>query len=159
MRITGNGVNWWGNAAGLYDRGQRPEPGAVMAFRASGNMSRGHVAVVRQVLGPREVLIDHANWSGPGIRPGSVMRNVRVIDVSDRNDWTAVRVQSGHNSAAFGRTYPIFGFIYNRPEDSLNSGTAYASMPDRSTVQYEQVAEMPDVLAASLSGTAASRRR
>jgi hypothetical protein len=87
------------------------------------------------------------------------MRNVRVIDVSDRNDWTAVRVQSGHNSAAFGRTYPIFGFIYNRPEDSPNGGTAYAGMPDRSTVQYEQVAEMPDVLAASLSGTTASRRR
>jgi surface antigen len=146
MQITGNGVNWWGNAAGIYHRGQQPEPGAVMAFRASGNMSRGHVAVVRRVLGRREVQIDHANWGGPGIRRGSVMRNVRVIDVSDRNDWTAVRVQSGHDSDAFGRTYPIFGFIYNRPDeqapkDWANDGTAYASRPG---IRYEQVAEMPD---------------
>ncbi len=141
MQITGNGVNWWGNAAGIYHRGQQPEPGAVMAFRASGNMSRGHVAVVRRVLGRREVQIDHANWGGPGIRRGSVMRNVRVIDVSDRNDWTAVRVQSGHDSNAFGRTYPIFGFIYNRPDEQANDGTAYASRPG---IRYEQVAEMPD---------------
>ncbi len=141
MQITGNGVNWWGNAAGIYHRGQQPEPGAVMAFRASGNMSRGHVAVVRRVLGRREVQIDHANWGGPGIRRGTVMRNVRVIDVSDRNDWTTVRVQSGHASDAFGRAYPIFGFIYNRPDEQANDGTAYASRPG---IRYEQVAEMPD---------------
>lgn len=93
MQVTGNGGDWWGNAAGLYDRGQRPEPGAVMAFRANQGMTRGHVAVVRHVLNRREVLIDHANWGGPGIRKGSVMHNVSVVDVSDNNDWTAVKVQ------------------------------------------------------------------
>ncbi|MFC7539462.1 CHAP domain-containing protein [Siccirubricoccus deserti] len=56
---------WWHNAAGLYARSQRPEPGAVMAFRSSGGMSRGHVAVVRQILGPRELLIDHADGPAP----------------------------------------------------------------------------------------------
>ncbi|MDB5373860.1 MAG: amidase [Belnapia sp.] len=144
MQVSGNGGDWWGNAAGLYDRGQRPEAGAVMAFRANQGMSRGHVAVVRQVLNRREVLIDHANWGGPGIRRGSVMQNVTVVDVSDRNDWSAVKVQSGYNAEAFGRTYPTYGFIYNRPDDAANTGTAYAGLPLRRSARYEQVADAPE---------------
>jgi surface antigen len=144
MQVTGNGGDWWGNAAGLYDRGQRPEPGAVMAFRANQGMSRGHVAVVRQVLNSREVRIDHANWGGPGIRRGSVMQNVTVVDVSDRNDWSAVKVQSGWNAEAFGRTYPTYGFIYNRPDDAATSGTAFAGLPLRRSARYEQVADAPE---------------
>lgn len=144
MQVTGNGGDWWGNAAGLYDRGQRPEPGAVMAFRANQGMSRGHVAVVRQVVNAREVRIDHANWGGPGIRRGSVMQNISVVDVSDRNDWSAVKVQSGWNAEAFGRTYPTYGFIYNRPDDAVNTGTAYAGLPVRRSTRYEQVADAPE---------------
>jgi surface antigen len=143
LQISGNGGDWWGNAAGLYDRGQRPEPGAVMAFRATGGMSRGHVAVVRQVAGPREVRIDHANWGGPGIRPGTVMQDVSVIDVSDANDWSEVRVQVGHDDTAFGRVYPTYGFIYNRPDDGVHTGTAYAGMPLNRSIRYEQLADMP----------------
>jgi surface antigen len=144
VQITGNGGDWWNNAAGLYDRGQRPEPGSVMAFRATGGMSRGHVAVVRQVVGRREVRIDHANWGGPGIRRGSVMQDVSVIDVSDANDWSAVRVQSGRDGNAFGHVYPTYGFIYNRPDDGVNTGTAYAGMQLHRSIRYEQVAEMPE---------------
>lgn len=144
MQVTGNGGDWWTNAAGLYDRGQRPESGAVMAFRATGGMSRGHVAVVRHVVGPREVRIDHANWGGPGIRRGSVMQDVSVIDVSATNDWSEVRVQSGYNDNAFGRVYPTYGFIYNRPDDGVNTGTAYAGMQLHRSTRYEQLAEMPD---------------
>ncbi len=139
MAISGDGWQWWRNASGLYARGQQPEPGAILAFRSSGRMSRGHVAVVRRVLGPRHLLIDHANWAGPGIRRGSVMHNVSVVDVSENNDWTAVRVQSGHNSSVFGRVYPTYGFIYNRPEDG---GTAFASR-QRRPLQLEQIAEVP----------------
>ena len=115
MTISGDARLWWYNAAGAYRRGQEPERGAVLAFMASGGMSRGHVAVVSQVVNDRTLLIDHANWGGPGIRRGTVMRSVTVVDVSDRNDWTAVRVQVGHSAEAFGRTYPTHGFIYNRP--------------------------------------------
>jgi len=141
MEIRGNGGDWWSNAAGSYDRGQRPEPGSVMAFRATGGMSRGHVAVVSRVLSPRELLIDHANWGGPGIHKGSVMHNVSVVDVSDNNDWTAVRVQVGYDSNSFGRVYPTYGFIYNRPDG--DTGTAYAAAPMRRSLQMEQVAELP----------------
>ncbi len=145
MQVSGNGGQWWHNAAGLYARGGRPEPGSVMAFRASGGMSRGHVAVVSQVLGPRHVQIDHANWSGPGLRRGTVTRNVNVIDVSERNDWSAVRVQVGHDAGSFGRTYPTYGFIYNRPD----SPSYFAGVPTR-TIQastdaptWREVAEAP----------------
>jgi surface antigen len=142
MQISGNGGQWFHNAAGLYDRGNRPESGAVMVFRSAGSMSRGHVAVVRQVINPREVQIDHANWGGPGIRRGSVMQNVSVVDVSDRNDWSAVKVQVGHDADTFGRTYPLHGFIYNRPDAS--TGTLYAGMPIRRNARFEQVAEAPE---------------
>ncbi|WP_376091111.1 CHAP domain-containing protein [Roseomonas sp. CCTCC AB2023176] len=116
MDVSGNGGQWWYNAAGVYARGQRPEPGSVLAFRSYGGMSAGHVAVVERILSPREITIHHANWGGPGIRRGSVMRNVSVLDVSEANDWTAVRVQVGHDTVNHGRVYPTFGFIHNRLE-------------------------------------------
>ncbi len=124
MAITGNGREWWHNAAGLYARGNEPEVGSVLAFPASGGMRLGHVAVVSRVLSAREVLVDHANWAGPGIRRGTVMRGVSVIDVSPDNDWTQVRVQVGWTKGSYGRVYPTYGFIYNRPD--LTGGTMLA---------------------------------
>ena len=121
MAISGNGRDWWYNAAGLYARGNRPEVGSVMAFPGSGGMRAGHVAVVEQVVSSREVLIHHANWAGPGIRRGSIMRGVSVIDVSAANDWTQVRVQVGHNAENYGRPYPVYGFIHNRPDTTGGS--------------------------------------
>ena len=115
IAISGDARLWWHNAANLYYRGQAPERGAVLAFMATGGMTRGHVAVVSRVLDDRTILIDHSNWGGPGVRRGTVMRGVQVMDVSDRNDWSAVRVQVGYSTEAFGRTYPTYGFIYNRP--------------------------------------------
>lgn len=123
MAISGNGRDWWHNAAGAYDRGNRPEVGSVMAFPASGGMRAGHVAVVERVVSQRELLIHHANWGGPGIRRGSIMRGVSVIDVSPHNDWTQVRVQVGHSSEYYGRVYAVYGFIHNRAP----GGTVMAS--------------------------------
>ncbi|MFN6954032.1 MAG: CHAP domain-containing protein [Acetobacteraceae bacterium] len=113
--IRGNARDWWRNAAGIYDRTQTPEIGAVLSFRASGGMRMGHVAVVEQVLGARHILIHHANWEGPGIAKGTVTRGISVIDVSENNDWTAVRVQTGLTRGVYGRIYPTDGFIHNRP--------------------------------------------
>jgi hypothetical protein len=135
MQISGDARLWWYNAAGTYARGNSPERGSVMAFKSSGGMRRGHVAVVSRVVNDRTVLIDHANWAGPGIRSGTVMRGVTVIDVSDRNDWSAVRVQVGWNNDSFGRVYPTYGFIYNRPHGA-RSLTAEAQ-------RIQEVAEAP----------------
>lgn len=147
MDISGNGGQWWYNAAGLYARGQRPEPGSVLAMPSSGGMRAGHVAVVERVVSPREITIHHANWGGPGIRRGSVMRGVSVVDVSDRNDWSVVRVQAGHDNSTFGRVYPVQGFIYNRP-DSAAGGMLAASQPRSRNVgvlQQGRYATMDDL--------------
>lgn len=119
IQIRGNAREWWQAAAGRYARGQRPEAGAVLAFPPSGRMRLGHVAVVSRVINPRLIEIDHSNWRGPGIRPRQAMRGVRVQDVSENNDWTRVRVQTGWTSHAFGRVFPTHGFIYNRPPTSM----------------------------------------
>ena len=117
MNISGNGWQWWGNAAGSYARGHQPEAGSVLAFRSIGHMRYGHVAVVSQVLAPRHVLIDHANWGGPGIRRGTVMQNVHVIDVSESNDW------SGCRSAAM----PAASVAPTRPMASSTTGRTMAA--------------------------------
>lgn len=129
MQISGNGGEWWNNSAGRYARGQRPQIGSVLSFRSSGGMRLGHVAVVSRIVQPRVLEIDHANWGGPGIRRGTVMRNVRVIDVSDDNTWTRVRVQVGWTSENFGREYPTDGFIHNRPAGSFVAGVDDAMRP------------------------------
>jgi len=105
VEIRGNAITWWGKAHGLYERGVQPVEGAVMAFAATGGMPMGHVAVVSDILSPREVRIDHANW-----KRNKVTLGMTVQDVSAANDWSEVRVES--NPGSFGKVYPINGFIY-----------------------------------------------
>ena len=110
IEIIGNAWTWWDSASGVYQRGNAPEPGSVLAFRAAGAMRLGHVAVVSQMVSPREIEIEHANWL-----PGRINRGVPVVDVSPRNDWTAVRVELARQNGDFGNIYPTYGFIYDRP--------------------------------------------
>ena len=123
IELSGNAANWWDNAAGVYGRGQRPAPGSVLAFTANGHMPLGHVAVVSRLVNGREIEIDHANWAGAGAYRGGVARGVAVVDVSERNDWTAVRVAIGQ-SGDFGSVYPTYGFIY----DQADTGVRVASV-------------------------------
>ena len=44
-----------------------------------------------------------------------ISRNVAVVDVSEANNWSAVRVELGRDGT-FGSVYPTYGFIYNRPD-------------------------------------------
>ncbi len=116
MDIKGNAKDWWGNAAGQYARGSRPESGSVMSFRDTAGMRLGHVAVVTRVVDSRMVEIDHANWRGPGATKGNVFKSIPVMDVSENNDWSRVRVGLGHTGEYGGTVYPTNGFIYDRPE-------------------------------------------
>lgn len=117
IQVAGNAWQWWNNATGLYARGDRPEAGSVLNFRANGRMQLGHVAVVSRVINAREVIVDHANWPNGGGR-GGVSHNVAVVDVSEANNWSAVRVELG-NRGEFGSVYPTYGFIYDRPDTGL----------------------------------------
>jgi hypothetical protein len=111
IRLFGDAWRWWSAAAGLYNRGTQPEAGSVLSFRPDVRMPLGHIAVVTRVIDQREIEIDHANWA-----PGAIGRQVRVLDVSAGNDWTAVRVELPERDH-FGAVYATNGFIYGWPID------------------------------------------
>ena len=92
-------------------RGPEPQPGAVMAFSATRANPLGHVAVVSKVEDSRRIEVNHANW-----RRNKVSLGMAVIDVSEKNDWSAVRLES--NPGSFGRVYPIQGFILPQPPEN-----------------------------------------
>jgi hypothetical protein len=154
IALTGNAWQWWNNAEGRYARGRVPEQGSILAFRSNGRMRLGHVAVVSRVVNSREIIIDHANWGGAG---GTISKGVPVVDVSEANNWTAVRVGLGR-SADFGSVYPTYGFIYDRPDNGLLMAKNEAPAPaptlnpvpsdlrpaaERPWRMYEEVAEAP----------------
>jgi surface antigen len=156
IAVTGNAWEWWQNAAGVYARGSVPEPGSVLTFRSNDRMRLGHVAVVGTVINSREIEIDHANWWGAGMQ-GGIAKNIPVVDVSENNDWTAVRVGLGR-SGDFGSVYPTYGFIYDRPDNGMMEASAGAPAPkpalnpapsdlrpttERGWDTYEEVAEAP----------------
>lgn len=126
IQIFGDAWTWWDQAAGRYERGFRPKVGAVMAFKPHGNMRLGHVAAVSRIVNSRTVLLRHANWSPINGRRGQIEDDVRAVDVSPDNDWSEVRVWFDPIQAIGGTSWPIQGFIYNRPAKRLDSGTVLA---------------------------------
>lgn len=109
VEIRGNAYTWWNQAEGKYQRGHEPRVGAVMAMPSYGSMRNGHVATIAKVISDREVLLDHANWS----RPGMIERGVRAVDVSEKGDWSRVRVWHAGSRDLGITSYPVSGFIYN----------------------------------------------
>lgn len=112
IEIFGDAHTWWTQAQGRFATGERPRTGAVLAFQSSGRMRLGHVAVVSEVLTDRVIRVTHANWGGSR---GKVEENVTVVDVSDANDWSAVKVWYNPINDLGTSVYPTHGFIYNRP--------------------------------------------
>jgi surface antigen len=112
IELYGDAWLWWSQAAGRYERGYVPQLGSVLSFRSGARMPLGHVAVVAGIIGSRRIKIDHANWD----TPGRISRSAQVLDVSPRNDWTAVRVEGGEGND-FGAVYATNGFIYRRPSE------------------------------------------
>lgn len=153
--LSGNARDWWENSRGVYARGSAPEPGSVLNFRAIRRMPYGHVAVVRSVEDNRTIVIDQSHWGQNG-----VAKNVRVIDVSPKNDWSAVRVALNSRTETFGSIYPTYGFIYGRPDNGVmmanNTATPTANSAHSRTmstasfdalkhpVSSTEVAEAPD---------------
>lgn len=107
INLRGDAYTWWGSAAGIYQRGSQPAPGSVLVLAQTNRLRSGHVAVVRQVISSREILVDHANWV-----PGTVINNQSVYDVSPANDWTMPRFFN-LEAGVYGSVYPAYGFIYN----------------------------------------------
>lgn len=122
VQISGNAREWWGKAEGTYERGHEPKAGAILAFSGTRAMPYGHVAVVRKIVDDRHILIDHANWSGPG----AVDRGVVAVDVSAAGDWSEVRVWYAPTKSVGLRASPAHGFIYPRTMSAKADGAPAA---------------------------------
>lgn len=107
IRIWGDAYTWWDKARGRFERDSEPQSGDVMVMKSFNNAQRGHVAVVRRVLSDREIVVDHANW----LNTGEVGLDNPVMDVSEDNDWSRVRVWYAPGGHYGGRVYEVQGFI------------------------------------------------
>jgi surface antigen len=113
IQIFGDAWTWWEKATGKYEEGQAPKPGAVLVFKPQGKMRVGHVAVVSQIVTDRYIQITHANWSPINGRRGQVEKDVNVLDVSEKGDWSKVKVWYGPLNDLGTTIYTTYGFIYN----------------------------------------------
>ena len=124
IQIFGDAATWWRQAQGRFQTGQTPRTGSVLSFEASGRMSRGHVAVVSEVLTPRVIRITHANWGGSR---GKVEENVTVVDVSPSGDWSSVKVWYNPINGLGSTAYPTYGFIYKGAREAFEGGREMAA--------------------------------
>ena len=134
IQIFGDAWTWWSQAAGKYQTGYVPKAGAVLCFRPNGKMRLGHVAVVSQVLTDRVIQITHANWSLIDGDRGHVERNVTVVDVSPRGDWSLVKVWNDPSHNLGSTTYPTYGFIYQDPAAAASARIAQMAQSAASQV-------------------------
>ena len=109
VEIYGNANTWWVQAQGRYETAEAPSEGAVMVLHGDNTNARGHVAVVKEQVSPRLVIVDHANW----LNGGEITRDVPIMDVSEAGDWSEVRVWNVPGRHWGGRTYRVQGFILN----------------------------------------------
>ena len=124
VEIYGDANTWWRQARDRYETTEAPEEGAVMVLRGYATTARGHVAVVKEIVSPRMVIVDHANW----LNGGEITRDVPIMDVSEAGDWSEVRVWHVPGRHWGGRTYDVQGFILNvLTEDARNEQIAERS--------------------------------
>jgi hypothetical protein len=108
FQIFGDAKTWWQKAAhNLYSEITTPAADTVMVFAGSHRITRGHVAVVTKLVGPREIRVDQANWENRG----EIDHNTPVLDVSPNNDWSEVRVWNIQTGQFGAHVYAIKGFI------------------------------------------------
>jgi len=107
LDIHGDAWTWWDQADGRYARESEPETGAVMVLTGYAGDKRAHLAVVREMVAPRLIRVDHANW----LNDVRIYLDDPVADVSPDNDWSEVRVYNLRDHGWGLRTYQVQGFI------------------------------------------------
>ena len=147
IQIYGDAWTWWDQASARYAEGARPQVGAVLVFRPHGVMKLGHVAVVSKVVSSRILMVSHANWSRIGGVRGQIERDVTLVDVSQANDWSEVRVWWRDNQGLGTTRYPVYGFIYG---NSATSGEHIAH------VSKDLVSSSPDIVGAVIDSLGAT---
>jgi hypothetical protein len=107
LAVFGDAKHWWEGAKNLYARMSHPVEEAVMVFSGSKRLKRGHVAVVTDIVSPRQIIVDQANW----LNKGEIDHATPVLDVSAGNDWSQVRVWDVRSGTFGSHVYAISGFI------------------------------------------------
>ena len=107
IEIRGNANRWWQLAAGKYQRSRRPEEGSVFVMKGYQTARRGHVAVVKQIVDSRTIVVDHANWGNDG----RIYLQAPIRDLSPKNDWSQVQVWFTPGQQWGRRVYKAKGFI------------------------------------------------
>lgn len=120
IEIFGNANTWWSQAAGRYERTRTPEERAVLVLRGYGDSNRGHVALVRETVSSRLIIVDHANW----MNRGEITRDVPIRDVSEAGDWSQVQVWNIQTRQWGGRIYNVQGFILNAGAQAAATASA-----------------------------------
>lgn len=106
IALYGDAASWWEQADGRYVRASRPALGSALVFQREPRLASGHVSVVSRILGARQVQVTQANWVA-----GVLDVDQLVVDVSERNDWTEVRVWWPPIGQLGSHPYPTYGFI------------------------------------------------
>lgn len=107
IELRGDAHTWWEQAGERYIRSDAPQEKSVLVLRGYADPNRGHVAVVREIVSPRLLIVDHANW----LNAGEITRDVPVRDVSEAGDWSQVQVWNVPGRHWGGRKYNVQGFI------------------------------------------------
>jgi hypothetical protein len=113
IELYGDAHTWWGQAAQdpRYQRSQTPKTGSVVVLARTPQMTSGHVAVVRRVVGARHIDVAHSNWGNDRNTRRYVYERMRAEDASVNNDWSRIRFWN-HHIGAFGQPYEVWGFIH-----------------------------------------------
>ncbi len=152
INIYGDAHSWWDQADGVYARGFTPVEGAVLSLPGHGAMQLGHVAVVREIIDDRTILISHANWSPINGRRGQIEHGVAAKDVSPTNDWSLVQIWYAPIGKLGTTAFPVNGFIYPT-QANRSTGRQWASArperksrsPNRSLFDRRLTAELAQV--------------
>lgn len=136
IKIRGNAWTWWRSAKKRYLRDSTPRAGAVLVLRRTKRLPYGHVAVVTDVRNSRQIVVDHANW----LNRGRIHRNSLVVDVSKKNDWSAVRIWYTPGRTIGKRTYAAYGFIHSATPRSLKLRKPYMRGADVRALQRQLIA-------------------
>lgn len=143
IQIFGDAYTWWQQASGKYNKGFVPKTGAVLVFKQTGIMNKGHVAVVSQVLTDRVIQVTHANWSVISGTRGKVEKDVTVIDVSQQGDWSSVKVWYDPVRDLGNTVYPTYGFIYSSTQNAARYAAQNAVMNIAQTAFSQVAAAVP----------------
>lgn len=148
IQIYGDAWTWWDQADGRYQRGHKPRVGAVLAFSKSARLQLGHVAVVSRIVDKRVLMVTHANWSRLNGKRGHAEQDVTLFDVSQRGDWSLVKVWYRDTNGLGSSVYPAHGFIYGTPDPAAGKAVRPArASSELSSRQPDYVGSLIDAYA------------